>query len=1199
MVFQLKSGPGLRLIVNFTKIKRPTAEHHNAKPMDWMIACLKHLKTLHQMESTPQPDTENWDWIHSHMKNSGDQKHVFKKFMPSSSIYELATKEKVLSTLHSSKFKGKKLMKLVDFVIGNEARRIFLCLALIDGLQYLPGFMNAKVTDKDLPIADSTNAEEDNPTPGGQQLDKTCFNIEHPAKNFPLKGGRVFADFLEKQWLFLSPDCSKDSLKIHVFHHKRPMAYLPPSLSNVPISTSNFSEVWRVYLHPDHFGHRQSASSSEDSSEKIEAALKILKVQGGSSDVNVKIEEFYRHETETLQKMANINHKHLISAIFAYKSGEDRCFLFPWARGGNLNDFWKSFDNLQHRMDFVAWSLDQMHGIFEGLNKLHQQNIRHGDIKPHNILHFPQNGRGSASGRLVIADVGLSKFHEEYTADRKYYTSTTQCTIMYQPPEVKKSKRSRLFDYWSLGCVFLEFTIWIYDGHDGLRNFRKRLEDSQPHLHNGKTPRFWDYEGNQTPKLNAAVQDTMDEMQNRVPPLSKFAHELIELIRTKLLGIDAYHGEKIGNWDKKNAELVLKEINTIKERYMESGKDLLWLSLLTKHQAKNNQPTNSTTQPTGENTSSRGTTLDWPSLRPKIQSAAFCRQCRNINFDQSEWNLFRNMRELEHSSPDCALCHFIVQSIADANLKSGEPVILARDKQSHVVRLLGQDLPVVSLYSEPDFASKNLSAPPPGLPLLTEMGSPQQKKLLNAWIDLCNKTHDCSLDTANGTAAGRHMPTRLIFVGDDCTSTIRLVDSIELSNDNYVALSHRWGDVSNQKMVRTTVSNIDDFKREIRFESLPKTFQDAVKLTRVIGVPFLWIDSLCIIQGDEEDWAREAARMEGVFSSAYCVFAATSAKSSLEGFLGDREPRPSVAVNTSRSRMYLSKYIDNFEKDVEHGLLNTRGWVLQERALARRTIHITSTQIYWECGQGIYCETLAQLENPQSRFLGDAHFPESSFRHYKYKDEWIRLLQYIQELYSGLTLGYLTDRPKAMLGMEKRIARVFKSQARYGIYEVFFARTMLWTASVTEGLTRIDPMGSKQVPSWSWMSYTGKITYIDIPFKKVTWLENLTNPFDTDQSLELWDEHLFGVANNLVGEAWESITEVVFDCSSDQKDRHAWKCVLLGEERATCLVKEAVYYALIIRPVGAADLSRYERVGAGRLYHSQISHGETQYVVII
>ncbi|CAH0053626.1 unnamed protein product [Clonostachys solani] len=1113
--------------------------------MNWKIAYINRIKTLCQMESAAQPDTVDWDQLSSHVKNHAAHKGelIFNSFLPSSSIIELTTQKKVLSTLRSSKFKGKELKKLVDFVIENDARRTFLCLAFIEKLEHLPEFMNARFTDKDLPVTNSTNAREDTPISGQQLLDKTSFNIERPAENFPLEG-RSRGEFFDKQWSFLSPDCSKGSLKIHVFHPNRPMAYLPPSPSNGPISTSNFSDVWRVHLHPDHFGHRQSSSSAEGSSKGIEAALKILKVQGASGG---NIEKFYRQETQTLQQMANMEHDHLIRAIFVYKWGQRRCFLFPWAHGGNLNEFWKSFDRLKHSsMDFVAWSLDQMHGMFEGLNKLHQQRIRHGDIKPHNILHFPQNGPGSASGRLIIADVGLSKFHQEYTADRDKYTSTTQCTVMYQPPEVKKSKRSRLFDYWSLGCVFLEFTIWIYDGYGGLYNFRKGLKDSQPTLSEDKKPRFWDYERDQKPKLNTIVEKTMAEMQKRDSPL---ANELIELIRTKLLNIDPYHASRLNL----SQQLTIKLLIRI---------------------------------------------LDWPSLRPEIQSPAFCRQCSNINFNQSKWNLCRTIQELKRGSHDCALCQFFVQSIADANLKSGEPVVLIRDNKSHVVRLPGQGFPVISLYSEPDFANKNLSAPPPGLPLLTKMGSPQQNKLLNAWINVCNKTHKCSLDTANMSTLGRYMPTRLISVGHDHTFTIRLVDSIKLSQDKYVALSHRWGDVSNQEMVRTTVINIDDFKKEIRFESLPQTFQDAVKLARVIGVPFLWIDSLCIIQGDEEDWTREAARMEDVFSSAYCVIAATSAKSSLEGFLGDREPRPSVAVRASGNRMYLSKYIDDFEKDVEHGLLNTRGWVLQERALARRTIHITSTQIYWECGQGIYCETLAQLENPQSRFLGDAHFPESSFRHYKYKDEWIRLLQYIQELYSGLTLGYLTDRPKAMLGIEKRIARVFKSQALYGIYEVFFARTLLWTASVTGGLTRIDPMGGKRVPSWSWMSYAGRITYMDIPFKKVVWLKNLKSPFDTDHSLKSWDEHLSGVANNLVVDAWESMEEIVFDCGFDQNDRNAWKCVLLGKEgRASCR-EESVYYALIIRPVIAADSSRYERVGAGRLYDWQILP-ETEAVAII
>ncbi|KAK7219957.1 hypothetical protein V2G26_007960 [Clonostachys chloroleuca] len=571
-------------------------------------------------------------------------------------------------------------------------------------LRYLPDFLNAKFMDRDLPV------REDGLISGNQLLDKTPFNIERHASNFPLEGKsrRNRSDFLEKQWYFLSPDCSNRSLEIHDFHSKLPMAYLPPWSDNDSISTSisisNFSVVWRVHLHPDHFGQHQSSSSAESSSEGIQAALKILTVQGGSGDASGDMEKFYHRETRTLQTMTNLNHGQLLSTIFVYRSG-------------------------QHSMDFVAWSLDQMHGIFEGLSKLHQQNIRHGDIKPHNILHFPQKGPRSASGRLVVADVGISKFHQEYTADRRY-TSTTQCTVMYQPPEVKNRRRSRLFDYWSLGCVLLEFTIWIYDSYGGLCNFRKSLKESQPNLPEDKTPRFWDYEGNQIPKLNTAVENTMNEMQRRDSPLSEFANELIELISTKLLNIDAYHGEKIGTWNRDNAEVVRKEVFAIRERYMKSH-NCLWSSLLTKHRAGSDQPTDQTIQPTVMVTSSGGGTY------------------------------------------------------VDANLKSGEPVILIRDSKSHVVRLPGQDSSVISLYSEPDFANKKLiSSSTWASTAHKKMGSPQQKKLLNAWINLCNKTHNCYLDTANGSAPGRHMPTRLISMGNDNTSTIRLVFSNEVSQIN-------------------------------------------------------------------------------------------------------------------------------------------------------------------------------------------------------------------------------------------------------------------------------------------------------------------------------------------------------------------------------------------------------------------------------
>jgi len=145
---------------------------------------------------------------------------------------------------------------------------------------------------------------------------------------------------------------------------------------------------------------------------------------------------------------------------------------------------------------------------------------------------------------------------------------------------------------------------------------------------------------------------------------------------------------------------------------------------------------------------------------------------------------------------------------------------------------------------------------------------------------------------------------------------------------------------------------------------LPQTFQDAIKVTRELGQRHLWIDSLCIIQGQGGDWETEAKKMETVFRNAYCTIAATSAEDSTKGFLNRLEESNLQYVTVPKSshgKVYVCKSIDDFPGDVEEGVLNKRAWVLQERALSRRTIHFTKRQTYWECGGGVRCETLTYM----------------------------------------------------------------------------------------------------------------------------------------------------------------------------------------------------------------------------------------------
>jgi hypothetical protein len=177
----------------------------------------------------------------------------------------------------------------------------------------------------------------------------------------------------------------------------------------------------------------------------------------------------------------------------------------------------------------------------------------------------------------------------------------------------------------------------------------------------------------------------------------------------------------------------------------------------------------------------------------------------------------------------------------------------------------------------------------------------------------------------------------------------------------YLALSHRWGAPTQHRKFCTLTSNIEDYKKGIAIDEMPKTFQDAIAITRSLGVPYLWIDSLCIIQ-DNEDWDHESRLMERVFSSAYATIAATCSSGTEDGFMKPRPDRQCVRIGRENSAYYVCEAIDNFHDDVDQAALNKRGWVLQERALSRRTIHFTERQCYWECGDGVRCETLTRMK---------------------------------------------------------------------------------------------------------------------------------------------------------------------------------------------------------------------------------------------
>jgi len=243
-----------------------------------------------------------------------------------------------------------------------------------------------------------------------------------------------------------------------------------------------------------------------------------------------------------------------------------------------------------------------------------------------------------------------------------------------------------------------------------------------------------------------------------------------------------------------------------------------------------------------------------------------------------------------------------------------------------------------------------------GFPKLPGVASETHFEILRQWLAYCVDNHPkCQPST---TAP---LPTRLLDLGAKASATIRLYETQATDSLKYVALSHPWG---NGVHFCTFRSNIDEHKNGITFDHLPATFQHAVTATWELGLRYLWIDSICIIQGKDGDFNQEAKRMENVFSSAYCVLAASSAKGQDDGFLKGRKHEREFLTfeRDGQPTLFVCRFMDDFNEHVLEGPLNKRGWVLQERALAHRTIYFTDRQTYWECGGGVRCETLTMMD---------------------------------------------------------------------------------------------------------------------------------------------------------------------------------------------------------------------------------------------
>jgi len=383
------------------------------------------------------------------------------------------------------------------------------------------------------------------------------------------------------------------------------------------------------------------------------------------------------------------------------------------------------------------------------------------------------------------------------------------------------------------------------------------------------------------------------------------------------------------------------------------------------------------------------------------------------------------------------------------------------------------------------------------------------------WVNQCQSNHD----SCKKHDESQWLPTRLLeieLVGGQ--TKVRLCHSSELSGlpskPRYATLSHRWG-LDEDTVFKLTTANLAELTSNMPLEKLSPLFLDAIHLVQGMGIKYLWIDSLCIIQNAKDDWLAESKMMGEVYYYGFFNIAATGFQDGRQGLvpprkvpyystepitlsvrpcsienIGDKYTTNSGEANILRILFAVSPhhvmprdtvtpqkfYIleDWWETDVNIAPLNERAWVYQERYLAQRILHFGPRQIYWECIDLAACEAFpaglpdkiatGKLSNIMERLTEDDLSTQDA------KDRALRDWTWRVSYYNGTKLTFGKDKLIAISGIAKKYGSIIKENYMAGLWDVvpMLPVQLLWQSSFTTVPAGMVPRPSEyQAPSWS------------------------------------------------------------------------------------------------------------------------------------
>lgn len=362
-------------------------------------------------------------------------------------------------------------------------------------------------------------------------------------------------------------------------------------------------------------------------------------------------------------------------------------------------------------------------------------------------------------------------------------------------------------------------------------------------------------------------------------------------------------------------------------------------------------------------------------------------------------------------------------------------------------------------------------------------GSAESLEFATSQLQSCLHNHkECNVSRDDNN----WLPSRLICLdGMEEDESVRLVLSRDINPGPYCTLSHCWGSA---EFIKLSKDNLNSFSRKIPMSDLPKTFRESMLVARKLGLRYIWIDSLCIIQDDPDDWFNEASQMYKVYSNSMFNICATTAIESSQGLFTSRDP-----TRLQRCEANIPWYRDGgsfqildmgmWNNQILNAPLNMRAWVVQEQLLSPRNIHFGPTQIFWECLETTTAEQFPHGMPKAIPFFGQSARRQLHQSSYDSQNEqqskalescWTEIVN----RYAKAKFSHPEDRIIAFSGITRKFELMLSKKCDAGLWRDHILRDILWyVESCRQGDgTPSERPETYRAPSFSWMAVEGAIT---------------------------------------------------------------------------------------------------------------------------